>query len=198
MSPRSLLPIVLFALVAVARAQSGPSFACDPPPESTVEKLVCQEPALADLDRKLAAAYKEATAKASGTAASTLTATQRGWIKGRNECWKASSIPACVTQSYRTRIAELQAGFRLLEPVGSARYTCPGSPPIAVTADFFDTDPRSAFVTFGSETEVMFVMPSGSGARYSGGNSQLWEHQGTALIRWNLAKRELRCPKRSQ
>ena len=197
MTMRSFLSIGLFALSAVAHAQSGPSFACDPPPESTVEKLVCKEPSLAVLDRKLDDAYKQATAKAEGATASTLTATQRGWIKGRNDCWKESDVATCVTESYRMRIAELQAQFRLLQPVGSARYSCPGSPPVAVSADFFDTDPRSALVAFGSETQVMFVMPSGSGARYSGGNSQLWEYQGTALVRWKAAKRELRCPKRS-
>jgi membrane-bound inhibitor of C-type lysozyme len=43
----------------------------------------------------------------------------------------------------------------------------------------------------------MFALPSGSGARYGGGNSQFWEHQGTAMIRWNAAKREVSCPKRS-
>lgn len=196
MSPHAWPLLVVFALVPVAHAQSGPSFDCDPPPESTVEKLICKDAALAALDRKLAEAYKAATAKAEGAAASTLTATQRGWIKGRNDCWKDADVAVCAAKAYQQRIAELQAGFSLLDPVGSARYDCPGAPPAEASASFFATEPPTAAVTFQGATQVMFAMPSGSGTRYAGGNSQLWEHQGVAMIRWNAGKRELRCPKR--
>jgi uncharacterized protein len=193
---RPALVLTAFALAPVAHAQSGPSFACDPAPESTVEKLVCMDAPLAALDRKLADAYKGATAKAEGTAASTLKATQNGWIKSRNDCWKDADVAACVTRSYQRRIAELQASYRLIEPVGSARYDCPGAPPAEASASFFATEPPTAAVTFQGATQVLFAMPSGSGARYAGGNSQFWEHQGVAMIRWNAGKRELSCPKR--
>jgi uncharacterized protein len=188
--------LVALALAPLAHAQSGPSFSCDPPPESTVEKLICKDAPLAALDRKLADVYKAAGAKADGAAASTLTAMQRGWIKGRNDCWKDADVAACVTRSYQTRIAELQAGFRLIEPAGVARYGCPGTPPGEATATYFATDPPTAVVSFQDATQTMFAMPSGSGARYAIANSQLWEHQGVAMIRWKAAKRELRCPKK--
>jgi uncharacterized protein len=188
--------LVALALAPLAHAQSGPSFGCDPAPESTVEKLICKDAPLAALDRKLADVYQAASAKAEGAAASTLTAMQRGWIKGRNDCWKDANVAACVTRSYQTRIAELQAGFRLIEPTAVARYDCPGSPPTEATATYFATDPPTAVVTFQDASQTMFAMPSGSGARYAIANSQLWEHQGVAMIRWKAAKRELRCPKR--
>jgi uncharacterized protein len=190
------LALALVAVVAAAHAQSGPSFACAPEPEARVEKLVCQDAALAALDRKLAETYAAASGKASGEAAATLAAAQAGWIRSRNDCWKDADLSACVTKSYRLRVAELQAGFALLPPVGSARYECPGPPTREASADYFATDPPSARVTFDGSTKIMFVAPSGSGARYSSGNSQLWEHQGVGLIRWNAGKREWRCPKR--
>jgi uncharacterized protein len=193
---RPLSLLIVLACAPMAHAQAGPSFSCDPPPESTVEKLICKDAALAALDRRLADAYKAATAKAAGEAASTLVTLQRGWIKGRNECWKDGDVAACVARSYRQRIAELQAGFRLVEPVGSARYACPGTPPAEASADYFATDPPTAVVTYDGATHIMFAMPSGSGARYAGGNNQIWEHQGVAMIRWHAAKREVRCPKR--
>ena len=37
--------------------------------------------------------------------------TQRGWIGGRNECWKSEDSRACTEKAYRTRIAELQANL---------------------------------------------------------------------------------------
>lgn len=39
---------------------------------------------LAELDQKLAATYKKAELTADGKSLTTLKATQRGWIKGRN------------------------------------------------------------------------------------------------------------------
>ena len=35
-------------------------------------------------------------------------AIQRGWIKGRNDCWKAGDLRQCVEESYQLRITELQ------------------------------------------------------------------------------------------
>ena len=51
-------------------------------------------------------------------------------------------------------------------------------------------------VDFAGATQLMFAAPSGSGARYTGGNRQFWEHQGVAMIRWSAAARELNCPMR--
>ena len=41
----------------------------------------------------------------------------------------------------------------------------------------------------------MFVAMSGSGARYTGGNRELWEHQGVAKLTWNAGIKNLDCPK---
>ena len=181
------LAMSLTGAPCIAASDAGPSFDCAQKLTSSVEQRICADPKLAALDRQMAEVYAAATAKANGADAQSLSALQRGWIKGRNDCWKSADVPACVTTSYRQRIAELQARYRLLAPVGTGRYECPGTPPREATAEFFETDPPTALVDFAGTTQLMFVAPSGSGARYTGGNRQFWEHQGVAMIRWGAA-----------
>ena len=183
-------------LPGAVAAQTTPSFDCTQKLTSSVEQRICRDPQLAALDRQLADAYAAALAKATPADAQALATAQRGWIKGRNDCWKSADIPACVDTAYHDRITELQARYRLLEPVGSGRYLCPGPPPQEATADFFATDPPTAMVQFAGATQFMRVAPSGSGARYTGGGRQFWEHQDTALINWGPGTVELQCPKR--
>ena len=188
-----LISGVLAALAPGANAETGPSFDCAQKPASSVEQRICADAKLAALDRQMAEVYAAATAKATRADAQALVAEQRGWIKGRNDCWKQADVPACVESSYRMRIAGLQARYRLVDPVGSARYECPGTPAREASADYFATDPPTAIVEYAGATQLMYAAPSGSGARYQGGNRQLWEHQGVALIRWTSAA-EQRCP----
>ncbi len=183
----------LAALALGAYGQTGPSFDCAQKLASSVERRICADANLAALDRQLAEAYAAATAKATRADAQALAAEQRGWIRGRNDCWKHSDVQACIESAYRTRIAGLQARYRLIEPVGSARYECPGNPAREATADYFATDPPTAIVEYAGATQLMYAAPSGSGARYKGGNRQLWEHQGVAMIRWSGAP-EQNCP----
>ena len=183
----------LAALALGANAQTGPSFDCAQKPASSVEQRICADPKLAALDRQLADAYAAATAKATRADGRSLETEQRGWIKGRNDCWKSADVQACVDTAYRMRIAALQARYRLVEPVGSARYDCPGNPAREAAATYFATDPPTAIVEYAGATQLMYAAPSGSGARYQGGNRQLWEHQGVAMIRWSSAA-EQNCP----
>lgn len=188
-----LTACALAALAQGASAQGGPSFDCAQKLTSSVEQRICADPKLAALDRQMAGAYEAATAKATRADARTLETEQRGWIKGRNDCWKQADVQACVEAAYRMRIAALQARYRLVEPVGSARYDCPGNPPREASATYFATDPPTAIVEYAGATQLMYAAPSGSGARYQGGNRQLWEHQGVAMIRWSSAA-EQNCP----
>ena len=85
-----LLAVTLSA--AVSLHAQGPAFDCAKA-DGDVETLICKDAALGALDRKLDEVYKAATAKARDKMAATLRAEQRGWVKGRNECWKAQNVP---------------------------------------------------------------------------------------------------------
>ena len=58
------------------------------------------------MDLKLNGIFKQALAKSKNDPM--LKAEQRGWIKGRNECWKEKDDePACIARSYSERMTEL-------------------------------------------------------------------------------------------
>ena len=91
----------------VASGGEGPAFDCKAA-SSSIEKLICSDPHLARLDRQLSALFTTALDNIPADERNTLRAVQRGWIKGRNDCWKSADRLSCVEQNYRSRIAELE------------------------------------------------------------------------------------------
>jgi uncharacterized protein len=132
--------VALVSTPSSARAQAkGPAFDCSKV-QGEVEQLVCEDEGLAALDHKLDEVYKAALAKARNDVPQLLRAEQRGWIKGRNECWKAKdgtyltaswqakSTRECVEGSYKIRISELQATMRLVPSKGPIFFACENNP----------------------------------------------------------------------
>ena len=110
---------------------------------------------------------------------------QRGWIKGRDECWKESDERACVETAYLTREAELVATWMLEDPVAEAAWTCGGNPANAAFVMYFDTALPAVRVEYGDGIEAMWQTPTASGTRYDGTFGRyFWEHQGEATFVW--------------
>jgi uncharacterized protein/heat shock protein HslJ len=160
-----------------------------------IEKQICADSELGALDRTLSVVYAAALRKSRNEHPPMLKAEQRGWIKGRNECWKAADQLQCVAQAYRLRIAELQARYRLVPVSASATFICEGDSRNQVIANFFQTDPPSLIAERGDSVSLMFQQPAASGARYQGRNESLWEHQGEATVVWGYGAPEMRCQK---
>lgn len=193
----SLLAMICGWLHAGNAVAANPSFDCQKVRVGSIEELVCKDEELATLDRKLAEVYASATQKAVNQHPPMLKAEQRGWIKGRNDCWKSADKRKCVEESYRLRIAELQARYRLIPETDTVRYVCDGNPANEVIATFFQTDPPTLIAERGDSVSMMYLQPSGSGALYQGRNESLWEHQGEALITWGYGAPEMHCQKTS-
>jgi len=172
---------------------SSPSFDCQSVEVGSIEDMVCKDDELATLDRKLADVYASARQIAVNEHPPILKAEQRGWIKGRNDCWKSQDRRKCVEASYRLRIAEIQARYRLVPVTETVRYVCEGNPANEVIATFFQTDPPTVIAERGDSVSMMYLQPSGSGAKYQGRNEILWEHHGEARIVWGYDAREMHC-----
>jgi uncharacterized protein len=191
----------LAALVALAsapgpaRAQAkGPAFDCSKA-QGEVEQLICKDEGLAALDRKLDEVYKAALAKARDDVPQFLRTEQRGWIKGRNECWKAKDgtyltaswqakdVRECVEGNYKIRISELQALMRLVPPKGPVFYACNDNFG-EVIATFFETDPPTARLERGDKTLTVWLVPAGSGSKYEGQNVEFWTKGKEAQVTW--------------
>jgi uncharacterized protein len=178
-----------------ATLAQGPSYPCDGVGAGSIEAMICEDQALSALDRQLSGVYTAASQEAAHEHPPRLKAEQRGWIKGRNECWKSDDKRGCVLDAYQRRIAELQARYRLVPGHGPVRFMCDGNPANEVVATFFQTAPPTLLAERGDRVSLMYIQPSGSGAKYQGRNETFWEHQGEALITWGYGAPEMRCKK---
>ncbi len=185
------LILLMMGHLSEARA-ADPSFDCDKA-DGSIEELICQDEQLTALDRRLAEVYRAAARKAANEKPPVLKAEQRGWIKGRNACWKSDDTRSCVETAYRLRIAELQARYRLVPEKGPFWFACDGNPSNEVVVTFFATEPPTLIAGRGDQVSWMIQQPSGSGTRYQGRNETFWEHQGEATIVWGYDAPEMRC-----
>jgi len=189
------LPMILAALAAALAAApalaAGPSFDCAKA-QSGAETAICADPELSELDLRLGEAYAGAMAAAKGLdsgaaeAAARLRVEQRGWIKGRDECWKSETgLMPCIGDMTRARTAELQAAWSLVEPTATTFWACNGNPADEVVTTFFPTDPGTARIERGDQTEIAVQGRSGSGARYEASFGKLlWIKGKEALLVW--------------
>jgi uncharacterized protein len=175
---------------------AGPSFDCSKVRKGGIEELICTDEGLSELDGKMTTVYADASKKAINEHPPVLKAEQRGWVKGRNDCWKSADRRKCVDQSYRRRIAGLQARYRLVPAKGPFWYSCDGDPRNEVVVTFFKTDPPTLEAERGDQVSLMYLEPSGSGSKYQGRNESFWEHQAEATIVWGYGSPEMRCSKR--
>lgn len=187
---------LLLALALMQPLAASPAFDCSQVEADSIEQQICQNASLSALDRTMAEVYKSAQRKASNEHPPVLKAEQRGWIKGRNDCWKSDDQPTCIADSYRLRIAELQARYRLVEAKGPLFYSCDDTPAKEVAASFFSTEPPTAIVEFGDSSSLMYLQQTASGARYQGQNESFWEHHGEAVVVWGYEAPEMRCTAR--
>ena len=177
----------------IARAAEQSSFNCKKVETGSMADLICRDAELKRLDRKMAGVYAAASRKAKNEHPPVLKAEQRGWIKGRDDCWKSEDKKDCLQRSYQDRIAELQARYRLVEHTGPFTFVCDGNPSNEVVITYFKTEPSTLIAEHGDSVSLMTVQPSGSGARYQGRNESFWEHQGIAKIIWGYQVPEMTC-----
>jgi uncharacterized protein len=195
------VPILFFGLIILASrfgfiataAAEAPSYDCAKVEPGSIAEMICKDKDLSALDRKLSKVYAQASDKAANEHPPRLKAEQRGWIKGRDDCWKSDDKRQCVEGEYKHRIAELQARYRLVPGTGPITYVCDNDPRNEVVVTFFETDPQTLIAERGDNVSFMDIQPSASGAKYQGRNETFWEHHGEALITWGFGAPLMKC-----
>ena len=177
------LALLIMPLATVARGAET-SYQCAAA-SGQVEQLICTDENLAALDQRLARVYTVAVQNSPPGEQANLKVEQRGWIKGRNDCWKAEDVTSCVEESYRTRTVELQIRSGQLSAPAAVGYSCEGHEQAPFFATFYaDTKPASVVLTKGDDQVIAFITRSASGARYNAAGVEFWEHQGEAMVNW--------------
>jgi TPR repeat protein/uncharacterized protein len=135
MRPRTLgtVGVIVAALVVIAASGSSHAVSFDCSKGSgIVEKLICRDPTLSQLDDRLSAAYSVAQAQSGNSPL--LASEQRAWMARRNQC----QTSACVSSAYTARTAELNGG-------SNAAPTTSGQPTQADNVPATTCDTAAAF-----------------------------------------------------
>jgi uncharacterized protein len=101
----SLAHVLLSTAVLGVQSAKGQSFDCRYA-RYTDEKTICHEPALGRLDEELASMYRRVLLSLARPERGELDKNEDSWIRARHRC---SGDRTCIEESYRKRIAELQA-----------------------------------------------------------------------------------------
>ncbi|MEP2530234.1 MliC family protein [Shimia sp.] len=167
---------VLFWLAGLA--MTGPALAGDPSFDctkaaSSAEEAICASDDLAALDQELTRIYRLAVRDEtlSTERVAELKTTQRGWIKGRDECWKSDlGVETCVAVEYGYRIAEIRTGYAAARDgdntsIGPFAYVCEGMD-VPLSVVFVNAGTARAVITWRDGAQVLTAGPTGSGVRY--------------------------------
>ncbi len=195
-----ILAISAFTVLACSDSTIGapamagsPSFDCAAVEAGSIEDMICQDSALSAFDRELAAVYQAAAEKVVAGQRTLLRTEQRGWIKGRDDCWKSAEMHGCIVKEYQHRIAFLQARYDLIPGTGLVSYLCDNAPDNNILVTYYGTEPPTLVARYGNDTSVMFQQVAASGAKYRGRNEIFWEHHGKALISWGYGAPDMHC-----
>ncbi|WP_337842759.1 lysozyme inhibitor LprI family protein [Rheinheimera sp.] len=168
-------------------------------PKGQVAQLLCTDAELQALDLRLNQVYQAAQAKAKDGLVTRLRSEQRGWLKGRAECWKAVGQPVWLTASWtvstvrdcslaitQQRIAELQAVWALLDAV-TEFYQCQNNPANEVVLQLFSSEPATIRLERGDSTRTLWRVTGVAEPMYEGQNVSLqWQGDQLQLNWFNI------------
>lgn len=150
-------------------------------PANKAQQLVCDDPQLTGLDRRLQAAYQQALTRP-GADQATLSTAQNAFATTRDGCADFTEARTCVLEAYQTRLVELAIADPATVAPPVVSFNCPADAG-TLTAQFYNQlDPKTAVLDWKGVRVILFIQPSGSGARYGRQGSEYWEHQGEVTL----------------
>jgi uncharacterized protein len=185
-----LLVTTLLATAQLQAAAADNQINCQAKDLGTVDQLICSDQELLKQDQQLAEVYQQALLKAANEKPPLLKAEQRGWVKGKAECWKEEDKKACASTLYTQRIAELQARYELLPASKKLLLSCDNNPANEVSLRYYPTTPATLVADYGDQVSLMYQQADQS---YVGRNEKLSEQNGVFTVQWGYEAPLMSC-----
>lgn len=160
---------------------------------AAVEKLICRDPQLKQMDIELTRLYRLAlTDDHSVPLPDKVEIDQRFWVDARNQCAAGADPKACTIRSYAERAHQLRQGSaiaRTKDPHrltdGPVAFRCPGLNAL-IAATFFNVEPGVVYLKWANTSVTLTQVPNDSATRYSGkdsrGNYSFWQDGNDAFF----------------
>jgi uncharacterized protein len=144
-----------------------------------VERLICTNSVLAELDNQLAGIYQTALDNFPAADQAALRSSQQSWLKKRNTCDTSTNKQQCVQLAYEARITRLQIQSGSLTVPEPVQYSCSSGEYDYLTAILYNQTALPAVVLTGNTGKddwqyTLVLAPSGSGAKYTGEGMVFW------------------------
>ncbi|WP_127023304.1 lysozyme inhibitor LprI family protein [Rheinheimera mangrovi] len=185
-----LLLTTLLATTQLQAAAADNQINCQAKELGTVDQLICSDQELLKQDQQLAEVYQQALAKAANERPPVLKAEQRGWVKGKAECWKEDDKKACASVHYTQRIAELQARYELVASSKKLVLGCENNPAHEISLCYYPTTPATLIADYGDRVSLMYQQADLS---YAGRNEKLSEQAGVFTVQWGYEAPLMSC-----
>lgn len=130
------LVVAAFALLPLsAQSQTGPSFDCRQA-RAWDERQICAQADLAELDRRIATAWRAVTGRATAEERAALQAAQRAWLGERRGCEgpQAREAQSCLRRVMRARARDLEATAQAAPGAASTAAALPTAKPAPAPA----------------------------------------------------------------
>ncbi|MBU0911767.1 MAG: hypothetical protein KKF22_04450 [Gammaproteobacteria bacterium] len=187
------LLLIVTSLLATAQLQAAAADSqinCLAKDLGTVDQLICSDSELLKQDLQLAEVYQQALLKAVNEKPPLLKAEQRGWVKGKAECWKEEDKKACASTLYIQRIAELQARYELVPISKKLLLSCENNPANEISVRYYPTTPATLIADYGDQVSLMYQQADQS---YVGRNEKLSEQNGIFTVQWGYEAQLMSC-----
>lgn len=170
---------------------------------SSVEKLICRDPQLTQMDIELTRLYRLAlTDDHSVPRPDKVMIDQQFWIEARNQCASEPAPKACTIRSYAERAHQLRQGSAIVRTKDPDRLTegplafrCTGLNAL-IAATFFNTQPGVVYLKWANTSITLNQVQSDSGTQYTGKDSQgsysFWQ-DGNAVFFQKPGSGEMSC-----
>ncbi|WP_223488592.1 MliC family protein [Pseudomonas sp. A-RE-19] len=159
----------------------------------SIEKLICRDPQLAQMDLELMRLYRLAlTDEHSVPRPDKIVIDQQFWIEARNQCASEPAPKACTIRSYAERAHQLRQGSAIVRTKDPDRLTegplafrCTGLNAL-ISATFFLTQPGVVYLKWANTSITLSQTQSDSGTQYTGkdyrGNYRFWQNGDVTLF----------------
>jgi uncharacterized protein len=160
---------------------------------ASVEKLICRDPQLTQMDIELTRLYRLALSdEHSVPRPDKVMIDQQFWIEDRNQCASEPAPKACTIRRYAERAHQLRQGsaiVRTRDPdrltEGPLAFRCTGLNAL-IAATFFSTQPGVVYLKWANTSITLNQVQSDSGTRYTGkdyqGNYSFWQNGNVVLF----------------